>query len=383
MEKTPCFTDFEAILKDEITFSATYTQNLTTCAPFLLCCSLEMVDVCRKICSIFLCRLNLSKTLSHTNNMKNDEVILSRAQGCLLGQCVGDALGQMVEFRRKEEIFSEYPNGVRDMADGGTWNTLAGQPTDDTELALMLARSIIQEKKFDPKKVLVAYQYWLKSRPFDCGKATYHGLSGHPLEDSQGNGSLMRISPLGVYGSRFDLDTVADWAMQDSLCTHPHAVCQKAVAIFATTIAEAIATGLDKHALYENALKRAKEEKYFEPFVFETLQNAGDSPPERYGPQCGWIRIAFQNAFYRLLHAKDAEQAIIETVNEGGDTDTNGAICGALVGAVYGIESIPERWRTVILNCRPSQDNPAARRPRPECFWAVDVLEIAEKLLTV
>lgn len=313
--------------------------------------------------------------------MRNNNTEIFRAQGCLLGQCVGDALGQMVEFRWKEEILAEYPKGVRDMFDGGTWNTLAGQPTDDTELALMLARSIISEKKFAPEKVLEAYLYWLDSGPFDCGGATQLGLTGQPSEDSQANGSLMRISPLGVYGSRFDLNTVADWAMQDSLFTHPNIVCQKSVAIFATTIAEAIATGANKVKLYENALKRANEDQYFEPSVFETLERAGDYPPEQFGPQCGWVLIAFQNAFYRLLHAKDAEQAIIETVNEGGDTDTNGAICGALVGAVYGIESIPERWRTVVLNCRPSKDNPAALRPRPKCFWPVDVLEVAEELL--
>jgi len=83
------------------------------------------------------------------------------------------------------------------------------------------------------------------------------------------------------------------------------------------------------------------------------------------------------------LHAKDTEQVIIETVNEGGTMDTNGAICGALMGAVYGVESLPERWRNAVLNCRPSKDNPKAMCPRPECFWTVDVLELAEELLTV
>ena len=309
--------------------------------------------------------------------------IISRAKGCLLGQCVGDALGQMVEFKPKQWIQSNYPDGVRDMENGWAFNTLAGQPTDDTEMALMLARSIVKEKKFDAGKVLEAYRYWLGSLPFDCGMTVSKGLCGNPNESSQANGSLMRISPLGIYGSRFDLDTVADWAMQDSRLTHPNIVCQKAVAIYTTTIAEAIATGLDKDALYGNAMKRAKCDLYYEPSVYETLEKAADSFPNNFSSQQGWVLIAFQNAFYRLLHAKDTEQAIIETVNEGGDTDTNGAICGALVGAVYGIESIPDRWRNAVLNCKASTDNPDCVNPRPECFWAVDVLELAEKLLTV
>ena len=79
--------------------------------------------------------------------MPNDEnvtssAVLSRAQGCLLGQLIGDSLGSLVEFQRPERIRRSYPGGVRDMADGGTWNTIAGQPTDDSEMALLLARSL-------------------------------------------------------------------------------------------------------------------------------------------------------------------------------------------------------------------------------------------------
>ncbi len=53
--------------------------------------------------------------------------ILKRAQGCLLGQLAGDALGSLVEFQTPEQIRREYPNDVRELADGGTWNTIAGQ----------------------------------------------------------------------------------------------------------------------------------------------------------------------------------------------------------------------------------------------------------------
>ena len=69
--------------------------------------------------------------------------MLSRAQGCLLGQLAGDALGSLVEFQTPEQIRRAYPDGVRELADGGTWNTIAGQPTDDSEMALMLARMLV------------------------------------------------------------------------------------------------------------------------------------------------------------------------------------------------------------------------------------------------
>ena len=59
--------------------------------------------------------------------------MLERAQSCLLGQLAGDALGSLVEFQTPEHIRREYPNGVRELAAGGTWNTIADQPTDDSD----------------------------------------------------------------------------------------------------------------------------------------------------------------------------------------------------------------------------------------------------------
>jgi ADP-ribosylglycohydrolase len=78
--------------------------------------------------------------------------MLSRAQGCLLGQLAGDSLGSVVEFRVPDDIRREYPKGVRELADGGTWNTIAGQPTDDSEMALSLARMLADQGRCDHEK---------------------------------------------------------------------------------------------------------------------------------------------------------------------------------------------------------------------------------------
>jgi len=99
-----------------------------------------------------------------------DTDMLSRAQGCLLGQLAGDSLGSLVEFKSPEEIRRSYPEGVRELADGGTWNTIAGQPTDDSEMALLLARMLTEQGRYDPREAEKAYLYWLDSVPFDCGK---------------------------------------------------------------------------------------------------------------------------------------------------------------------------------------------------------------------
>jgi hypothetical protein len=95
----------------------------------------------------------------------------------------------------------------------------------------------------------------------------------------------------------------------------------------------------------------------------------------------GWVRIALRNAFYRLRHAASLEEGIVETVMCGGDTDTNAAIAGALLGAVYGESAIPRQWREAVLNCRPAAGVAGVRRPRPREFWPVDALELAEQLV--
>jgi hypothetical protein len=82
---------------------------------------------------------------------------LARAQGCLLGQVAGDSLGGLVEFRTVESIRSSYRDGCRDLRDGGTWTLLAGQPTDDSELALMLGRTVAHLGRYDAGAVLDAY----------------------------------------------------------------------------------------------------------------------------------------------------------------------------------------------------------------------------------
>ena len=105
------------------------------------------------------------------------EVALDRAVGCLLGQIVGDSLGSLVEFRTPNDIARQYPAGVRNLADGGTWNTIAGQPTDDSELALDLARTLVGRQVWSSEAVAAAYGSWYASRPFDIGGTTAQALS--------------------------------------------------------------------------------------------------------------------------------------------------------------------------------------------------------------
>ena len=306
--------------------------------------------------------------------------LLSRAHGCLLGQVAGDALGQLVEFDSARSIAARYPQGVRRLADGGTWNTLAGQPTDDSEMALLLARSIVLEGAFHAPRVFEAYQAWGRSGPFDMGGTTAAGLQGRPNAGSQANGALMRVSPLAIFGHALATEALVAHARADAALTHPNPLCGDASAAFCVAIAHALREGDGPQAAHAAALRWAKGTAGVQAALLEDLEGAVEGPPAEFEHQMGWVRIAFRNAFYELLHANSVEEGLSRTVGRGGDTDTNAAIAGALLGAVHGRAALPAQWRSAVLCCRPLPGSP---RPRPKALWPVDAPQLAEALLAV
>ncbi len=306
--------------------------------------------------------------------------IVSRAQGCLLGQFAGDSLGSLVEFQTAQAIRRGYPAGVDALVPGGTWNSLAGQPTDDSEMALMLARTLVKEGRYDPESVRKAYVWWFESDPFDYGATTEAGLTGRPDLLSQANGALMRISPLGIFGTHQDPAQVMEWARQDAAITHPHPICQQASALFAAGIAFAIRSGCGAEEVYQQIGVLAADTNV-EPVLQDAITGAAQSPPADYFHQQGWVLIAFRNALWQLLHAASMEAGVIDTVMQGGDTDTNAAICGALLGAVHGRDAVPAQWVDAVLACRPEAGRAGVQHPRPEVFWPVDALDLAAQLV--
>lgn len=303
---------------------------------------------------------------------------LARAQGALLGQVAGDSLGGLVEFERAATIAARDPAGPSRLEDGGRFDLVAGQPTDDSEMALALARSIVAEGGYESAAVLAAYREWLRSGPFDVGDTVGAALRDHPNPASQANGSLMRASPLGVYAHAFDPALAAELARQDAGLTHPNPVCGDATAAYVVALAHAVNVGGGALAAWRAAVEWAASAKAA-LVVRETLHAAANEPPVCDQGSLGWVRIALHNAFYELLHAQSLEAGVVATVRRGGDTDTNAAIAGALLGAVHGRDAVPAQWRSMVLSCRPLA--PRARRPRPHPYWPVDVMEIAERLL--
>lgn len=320
---------------------------------------------------------------------------LVRAQGCLLGQLSGDALGSIVEFEGAATIAEAYPEGLHMMRPSPVWHTLAGQPTDDSELALLLAR-VLARSGFDDEQIAAAYSYWYDSHPFDVGGTTRQAMRGITAaaragtslavggrsvasSTSQSNGALMRQSPLAIWGHALAPELLDRYVRADTTLTHPHRVCQDASAALIVALAAVIRDGLDGSAAHERAL--AWDRQYgASPTVTQALQDARHRAP-RFEPSIGHVLIALQNAFYQALHAGSFEEGVVATVMSGGDTDTNAAIAGALLGAIHGARAIPAQWTQALLTCRPHEADPAAHHPRPMAFWPVDALQLAERLL--
>lgn len=315
---------------------------------------------------------------------------LDRAAGCLLGLLAGDALGSLVEFHSERSIAAAYPNGVRDLEDGGHWDTLAGQPTDDGELALALARTLARCDGWSSEAVIESYVAWLRSAPFDIGNTTGGALQAAAAapagrrkaaasraadRTSQSNGALMRCAPIGIWAK--DEDEAAEAAAEDAALTHPHPICRAASASFAAAIHAGVSGG-DRGAMLAAAERILHARDCAD--LLEDLEAARLSPPETFEHQRGWVRIAWRNAFHHLAVGTSLEEAVIRTVGRGGDTDTNAAICGALLGAAQGREAVPVRWTMRVLSCRPLAEQ-GAKRPRPPEYWPDDAVELAEALV--
>jgi ADP-ribosylglycohydrolase/fructose-1,6-bisphosphatase/inositol monophosphatase family enzyme len=307
-----------------------------------------------------------------------DDARLARAQGCLLGQLIGDSLGSLVEFRSAAEIARAFPRGVRELADGGAWSTIAGQPTDDSELALSLGRTILARGGYDAAAAFESYREWLQSRPFDVGATTRRGIEGRPDAESQSNGSLMRVSPIGIWAAG-DPARAARAAREDSALTHPNPVCQESCAAYAAAIAAGVA-GASREAILQAALGHASKTHAASTARNAIERGAGGKAPEDFMTHQGWVLIALQNAFHQLFSASSVEEALVATVGAGGDTDTNAAIAGALLGAAQGREAFPSRWILPLLACRPLAVA-GAQRPRPSAYWPDDALDLAEALV--
>ncbi len=326
------------------------------------------------------------------------------ALGAALGACIGDAAGAVLEFTSGDLTAARVDQALT-MPGGGCWRVAPGQITDDGELTLCLARALA-DGGFDLERIALSYAKWIDSPPFDIGTTTRNGLGCfHESEwaavcrkdgyasamtrasalrnaGSKANGSLMRATPLGVWGSSAacsanggtDVSRLAECAIADSRLSHPNPSAAGAVACYAIAISELIRTPGDREAAFAAAEGWAETSAVEE--VQRWLADARRGKDVAYMPQIGFVQIGFTHAFRHLLAGTDYVSAIRETIAGGGDTDTNACIVGGLVGAACGAESIPESMREKALTCT-TQDG----RRRPDWLHAAQIPSLVDRIL--
>jgi ADP-ribosylglycohydrolase len=180
--------------------------------------------------------------------------------GALLGMAVGDALGTTYEFERIDQ--APYPalatGPATDVIGGGSFNLTAGQVTDDTQMAICLARSLVHAHPPNPidlADLATRYVAWFE-HAFDVGNQTASALrtiengtsvtqAGRQVwhqsgRRAAGNGSLMRTTPIGVAYASCAVDVIVEESLADSLITHADPRCALACAVFNVAIAHGI-----------------------------------------------------------------------------------------------------------------------------------------------
>lgn len=263
--------------------------------------------------------------------------VRERARDAFIGMAVGDALGATVEFMTASEIAAKY--GVfKEMIGGGWLRLKPGQVTDDTEMALCIARAVVKNQSWSREAIAREFASWLKSRPVDCGDTCRKGIRSFMLQGTLevpynqwdgGNGAAMRMLPVALF-SFPDAELLKKYALEQAHLTHNQALSDAAC----------ICLGSLLHLILQGASKsRLRREvngliARFPGFNFEPYR----------GLATGYVVDTLQTVFHWFFKGTGFEDCLVGTVNQGADADTTGAICGMLAGAYYGGDAIPKRW---------------------------------------
>lgn len=297
----------------------------------------------------------------------------SRAYGALAGLALGDALGMPTQAMSPQQIQTVYGH-VTGLVDGDKSQPYApgmaaGSVTDDTEQALLIASLLLKGHgsglTLDASEFSHALLAWedsmIERGSLDLlGPSTKAALERvrageNPLRvggEGTTNGAAMRVTPIGIAASTSDRQLFADAVW--SSCQVTHATRQGFQS--AALVAAAVSLGIDAGAadvtdlLWEavDFVRSLPERGAWSPepdvvaATHRALKLAAQpaSSLEWLAEQIGTSVAAAQAIpmAFALLARDPSPRALLQAANLGGDTDTIGAIAGAILGASLGVE---------------------------------------------
>ncbi len=284
-----------------------------------------------------------------------------KALALLLGTAIGDALGVPVEFMPRGSF------EVTDMQGYGTHHQPPGTWSDDTSLTLALADALCPGNvnlEGIARNFVAWYDnatYTPHGQVFDIGGATAWAIrrlkqgvapqkAGGRRECDNGNGSLMRIAPLTFLLSRADDAKERFCLVRDvSSITHAHDCSVTACYIYLELLNK-LRVGREKRAAYAELREDFArgmpflDRKTLERFE-RILKHDISALPEQMIESSGYVVHTLEAALWCFLNTDTYKDAVLKAVNLGEDTDTTGAVTGALAGLAYGLASLPREWR--------------------------------------
>jgi len=284
-----------------------------------------------------------------------DPQLISRARGALLGLVAGNQLGVPTEhLGTPEAIRKAFPNGVLDLAPPPKNSPY----DDDAAMALLLGESLLASRDFDASDVARRWVKWMKvdgrgiglttkraltliergKEPFEAGRLANQENPGR----SAGNGSVMRCIPVAI---RYhdSIDRLIRVSTQQAAITHADERCTwgaAAVNLAARELLHGNIYFIEEvlHRIGDRAPRALRDAIHRVP-----RERESDLPIAVVG-EAGYVVHCVEIAFWFVTHDRTLEEALVALAQAGGDTDTNAAVAGALLGARYGEVALPPRW---------------------------------------
>lgn len=284
--------------------------------------------------------------------------------GGLWGAVVGDALGVPVEFSSRDEVRQD---PVADMRGNGSHHQPAGTWSDDSSLLLCTIDSLLRSG-FDTNDMGHRFVQWYQEKlwtpwgkVFDVGVTTAQALAriangvraevaGNDGQNSNGNGSLMRILPVGLRFASQPMELMLDRIHRASAITHRHSRSQMLCGLYALIIRELL-MGMNPAQAFQRGVAEFREFYDADPYWaveldYFQLALASDlgTRPESEIDSSGYVLHTLTSSLWCLLTTDNYRDCVLKAVNLGGDTDTTGCVAGGLAGVAYGLASVPQNW---------------------------------------
>jgi len=281
--------------------------------------------------------------------------------GCLVGTAIGDALGARREGRgmsRSEDVVS-----LAEKLEQLIY-------TDDTHMTIGIAESLIESKGFNGEHMAQTFIKNYEAEPWrgygpgpprifgmiKSGEAWYSAANRLYRGGSFGNGSAMRVAPIGLLYSR-SLEKLREIAYQSSSITHSHELGKEGAALQACAVALALNTPSDEDIDREAFLSRLQnfiQNRLYKGKVAQIRKLLGEQDKAKVVAVLGngiEAPRSVPTAIYCFLRQPQSyKDTVIYAISLGGDTDTIAAMAGAISGAYLGIEAIPSEWRAKLEN---------------------------------